>query len=230
MSIWKMSSSANQPVCVGSSRSSSSAPDVEEAEARRGEEVLDRPAGDEVDAERPNVDVDGADGLVAVGEAERAALVRDPRDRGDVLSVTGAVRDRRAAHERRPLVDRRPRRRSTGIDPSARLDVDDLGAAQLLGVGDLTDGRELVLADDDLRPAAALERQRADDPVHALRDRRGHRELGRLGVQQPREGGARGLRALDPVLPLGAVLVPAVEVLLVRARARVGRARPASRS
>ena len=106
MSIWKMSSSANHPVWVGSSRVEQLPPHVEEAEPRGREQVLHRPTRDEVDAERTDVQVDGADGLVAVGEAQRAVLVRDPRDLGDVLAVTRPVRDRRAAHERRPLVDR----------------------------------------------------------------------------------------------------------------------------
>ena len=105
MSIWKMSSSANQPVWVGSSAREQLAADVEEAEARRAEQVLDRAAGDEVDPERVRVEVDRADRLVRVGEAERAGRVGDLGDRGDVVPVAGAVRDGRAADKGRPLVD-----------------------------------------------------------------------------------------------------------------------------
>ena len=199
MSIWKMSSSANQPVWVGSSPPSSSRAHVEEAEPRRGEQVLDRAAGDEVDAERARVEVDRADRLVRVGEAERARVVRDPRDLGDVVAVAGAVGDGRAADERRPLVDRLGE--ALRRDRPVRLgpDVDDLGAAQLLRVRDLADRRELVLADHDLRPLAASERQRADDAVDALADRGGDRDLARLGLEQPRERRARRLGPLDPV-------------------------------
>ena len=90
-----------------------------------------------------------------------------------------------------------------------------LRAAELLRVGDLADGRELVLADHDPVAAAALERQRRDDPADALRDGRRHRDLVGVAVEQLGEARARRLGALDPELPLGAVLVPAGEVLLV---------------
>ena len=107
-------------------------------------------------------------------------------------------------------------KRSTGID-AVRLgtDVHDLGAAQLLRVGDLADGRELVLADHDPGAAAALERQRRDDPADALRDGRRHGDLVGLAVEQLGEARARRLGPLDPEFPLGPVLVPAGEVLLV---------------
>ena len=90
-----------------------------------------------------------------------------------------------------------------------------LGAAQLLRVRDLADRRELVLADHDAVAAAALERERRDDAVDALRDGGRHRDLVGVAVEQLGEARAGRLGALDPELPLGAVLVPAGEVLLV---------------
>ena len=119
----------------------------------RAEQVLDRPAGDDVGAERAHVELERADRLVAVGEHERAVLVGELGDRGDVVAVARAVGDGRAADERRPLVDRL--REALERDRAVRLglDVDDLRAAQLLRVRDLADGRELVLADHDpVRP------------------------------------------------------------------------------
>jgi hypothetical protein len=141
--------------------------------------------------------------------------VREARDLGDVEPVARAVRDGRAADERRALVDRLrealERDAAVGLGPH----VHDLGAAELLRVRNLADRRELELRDHDPVPAA-LERQRAHEPADTLRDRGRHRHLGRVGLHELRERAARRLRALDPVLPLGAVLVPAREVLLVR--------------
>ena len=122
-------------------------------------------------------------------------------------------------------------KRSVAIVPSAlRQDVDDLGAAQLLRVGDLADRRELELGDDDASPLAALERERADDRVDRLRHGGRDGDVVRRRVHEAGEGGPRGLGALDPVLPLGAVGVPSVQVLLVGARGRPRRALPASTS
>jgi hypothetical protein len=92
-----------------------------------------------------------------------------------------AVGDGRAADERGALVDSlgEPLRRDRAV--LLGCDVHDLGAAELLRVRDLPDGRELVLADHDLR--ASLEVERGHDPAHALRDRRGHGELRRFGTQ-----------------------------------------------
>ena len=93
------------------------APHVHEREPGGREQVLHRSRGEEVDAELRDVERDRAGRLVAVGEAERAALVREPRDLGDVEPVTRSERDRRTADERRPLVDRLAKR-SSGIRPS----------------------------------------------------------------------------------------------------------------
>ena len=112
---------------------------------------------------------------------------------------------------------------SAGIEPSAlRTHVNDLGAAKLLGVSDLADGGELVLADHDARATAALERQGRHDRVHTLRDRCRHRDLVGLAVQEPRKARAGRFGPLDPELPLCAVRVPAREVLLVCVAHAVG--------
>ena len=191
------------------------APHPEEAEAGGGEQVLDRSARDEVGTERAHIDLDRPRRLVAVGEHERAACMRDLGDRRDVVAVAGAIRDGRAADERRALVDRLGealgRDRAVGVGTH----VHHLGAAELLRVSDLTDRRELVLADHDAVAAAALERERRDDAVDALRDGGRHRHLVGLAVDQLGEARAGGLGALDPELPLGTVLVPTGEVLLV---------------
>ena len=229
-----MSSSANQPVWLGSSVGSSSRAHVEEAEPGRAEQVLDRAAGDEVDAERVRVEVDRADRLVRVGEAERARLVRDPRDLGDVVAVAGAVRDGRAADERRPLVDRLGE--ALGRDRAVGLgrDVDDLGAAQLLRMRDLADGRELVLADHDLRARLQVERETipltpcVTEVVTAS-------SVGSACSSRAKAARAASARSTQ-CCPLGAVLVPAVEPALdrvldavrerpLRARVQVGRVR-----
>ena len=198
----------------GQKRAQQLPPDVQEAEPGRTEQILDRAARGEVDPERACVEIDRADRLVRVREAQRARLVRDPRDLGDVVPVARPVRDGRAADERRPLVDclgeALGRDRTVGVRPH----VDDLGPSQLLSVRDLADGGELVLADHDLGARAQVER--GDDPAHALGHRGGHGELGRLCAQQPSEGRPRRVGPLDPHLPLCAALVPAVEVLLVR--------------
>ena len=111
-------------------------------------------------------------------------------------------------------------KRSGGIEPSASgRDVDDLGAAQLLRVRDLADGRELVLADHDLRPRAARSSAETMPLTPCVTEVVTASSAG-SAVQQPRERRARRLGPLDPVLPLGAVLVPAVEVLLVRRATR----------
>ena len=134
------------------------APHPEKAETGRGEQVLDRSARDEVGTERAHVDLDRPGRLVAVGEDERSVRVGDLGDRGDVVAVARAIRDRRAADESGALVDRLGealgRNRAVGVGPH----VHHLGAAQLLRMGDLADRRELVLADHDPVAAAALER------------------------------------------------------------------------
>ena len=105
---------------------------------------------------------------------------------------------------------------SAGIEPSASgRTCTNLGTAELLRVGDLANRGELVLADHDARAAAALERQSRHDRVDALRDGCRHRDLVGLAMQEPGKPGPRGLGPLDPELPLGAVLVPPGEVLLV---------------
>src|SRR5262249_38399237 len=55
-----------------------------------------------------------------------------------------------------------------------------------------------------------------DDPAHPLGDRRRDGDLVRTRAEQPCERRACRLCALDPVLPLRAVLVPPREVLVVR--------------
>ena len=104
-----MSSSANQPVCVGTSRSVDLRPEPHEAEAGRAEQVLDRPAGDDVGTERADVELDRAARLVAVGEHERA--VRRARPRRSRRRRAGAPSGRRRSCSRRaPSARRSPRR------------------------------------------------------------------------------------------------------------------------
>ena len=124
-------------------------PHPHEPEPGRAEQVLDRPAGDDVGAERADVELDGAARLVAVGEHDRAGGVRRLRDRPNVVPVPRAVGERRAADERRPLVDRLGEALCCDLAAGIGAHVDDLRAAQLLRVGDLPDRGELVLADHD---------------------------------------------------------------------------------
>ena len=210
-----MSSSANQPVCVGTSDSYASASDPHEPEPGRAEQVLDGAACDDVGAERCDVELDRPARLVAVRQHERAGRTRRVADRRDVVAVTGAVGERRAADERRPLVDRLDE--PLGRDRPVRLrpHVDNLRATELLRVRDLPDRRELVLADHD-PVARPVERERRDQRAHALRDGRRDRDVVRSCVQKPRDSRAKRLVPLDPEVPLRAVGVPAREPLLDR--------------
>ena len=204
-----------------------------EGETGRREQVLDRARREQVDAQRSDVERDRTRCLIAVRETERPSLVRDARDFGNVEAIPGAVRDRGAADERRPLVDGLGE--ALERDPAVRVGshVHDLGAPELLRMRDLTHGRELELGDHD-PGSSLLQRERADEGAHRLRDRGRDRHLRGLGAYEPCEGRAGRVRSFDPVLPLGAVLVPSGEVLLVRAphvdreralraRVRVGR-------
>ena len=159
--------------------------------------------------------------------------MRELGDRAHVVSVARAERHRCAADERRPLVERlgEPFDRYAAVRLGA--DVNDLRSAKLLCVRDLPDRGELVLADHDPVPLAG-EVERRDEGAHALRDRGRDGDVVGRGVQETGERGAGGLVALDPELPLRAVLVPAREPLLrggahtireraLRARVRVGR-------
>ena len=94
-----------------------------------------------------HVELERADGLVAVREQERAGRVRELGDRGHVVPVARAEGDGRAADERGPLVDLLGKPLERDAPVASGTDVDDLGAAQLLRVRDLPDRRELVLAD-----------------------------------------------------------------------------------
>ena len=229
-----MSSSANQPVWVGSSERWQLRPHPHEAEAGGAKQVLDGAARDRVRAERPDVELDRTARLIAVGKHERPRLVRRGRDRGDVVAVPGAVRDRRAADKRRPLVDRLGEPLGVDRPVGPGPDVHDLGAAQLLRVRDLPNRRKLVLADHDPVPLP-VERQRGDKRAHTLRDRRRHRDVVGPGVEEPRDRRPERLVPLDPEVPLGPVRVPAGEPPLhrlphalrkgpLRARVEIGRA------
>ncbi len=186
-----------------------------ERETGRREEVLHRARREQVDSECADVERDRTGRLVAVRETERPVLVREAGDLGDVEPIARAVRDRRAADERRSLVDRL--REALERDSTLRVGahVDDLRSAQLLRVRDLTDRRELELRDHDAI-SSRLERERADQAAHSLRDGGDHCHLLRRRADQAREGRPCRIRPFHPVLPLGAVLVPAGEVLVVR--------------
>ena len=159
--------------------------------------------------------------------------MRELRDRAHVVAVARSERDRRAANERRPLVDCFGEVLDGDAPVRLGADVDDLRPAELLCVCDLPDGGELVLADHDPVPLAG-EIERRDESAHTLRDRGRDGDVVRLRVQETGERSAGGLVALDPELPLRAVLVPAREPLLrgganavrertLRARVRVRR-------
>ncbi len=190
-------------------------PHEHERETSRREQVFHGPGGEQVDAELADVQRDRAGRLVAVCKTQRAPLPRKASDLGDVEAIAAPVRDRGAADEGSPLVDRL--REALERDPAVglRAHVDDLRPPQLLCVRDLADRGELELGDHDPR-APLIERQRADERADRLRHRGRDRDLARLRVHEPRESRARRLGPLDPVLPLGAVHVPAGEVLVVR--------------
>ena len=178
-----MSSSANQPVWVGTSRLANLGPHPHEAETGGPQQVLDRPTRDGIGTERADVELDRAACLVAVGQHDRARGVRRLGDRGHVVPVAGAVGERRAADERRSLVDRlgKPLRRDRAV--AVGPDVHDLRSAQLLRMGDLADRRELVLGDHDPVPLTA-QVERGHQPADALRDRGRDRDVVRVGVER----------------------------------------------
>ena len=176
-----------------------------EAEPRGAEQVLEDAGRERVDAELLHVDRIRAGGLVGVEEHERAVLLADPRDLLGGQPRAVAVADGRDRDDRGALVDR-------ALDVLRRDDVH-LRTAQLLRVPDLADRRELVVADHDLRPLREVDRTR--ERADACRERRRDRDVVGLRVHEPREGRARRLVALDPVVPRRAALVPADEVLLV---------------
>ena len=154
MSIRKMSSSANQPVWVGSSRSWSSGRTYMNARPADASRYLTVPDVSRSTPSCSDVERDRTGCLIAVREAERAPLVGEARDLGDVEAVPGAVRDRGAADERRALVDRLGEALERDAAVVVRTHVHDLGAAELLRMGDLADGRELELGDHDPGSAA----------------------------------------------------------------------------
>ena len=200
-----------------------------EAEPGRAEQVLHRSARDDVDAERANVELDRAERLVAVGEHDRAVGVRELGDRGDVVPVTRSKRDRRAADERSPLVDRLGK--ALERDAPVRLwsYVDDLGAAQLLRMRDLADGRELVLADDDAVPLAR-EVECRDECADALRDGSRDRDVVGRGVHETGESGCVRPRFARPRTPTRRRSRPSRRATPPPRHGRGSRARPASRS
>src|SRR6266567_2891622 len=79
---------------------------------------------------------------------------------------------------------------------------------------DLADGRELPVGDDDLRPLS--EPQATRERAHARRKRCRHGDLVRTRVDETRERAACRFLPLDPVLPRSPLLVPVLEVLVVR--------------
>ena len=210
--------SANQPVCVGSSRSLSPGRRPHEAEPGRAEQVLEHAGRKHVDPELPHVERIRADRLVGVEHDEGAPLVRDLRDLLDVEPRAVAITDGGDRHDGGLLVDRL-------VEPldgdlrSVGVHVHDLGAAQLLRVPDLADGRELEVADHDLRPC--LEVDRARERAHAGRERRGHGDVVRRTADEAGEGRPGGLGPLDPVLPRRPALVPARQIVAVRGAHRV---------
>ena len=123
---------------------------VEEPEPGRAEQVLEHAGDEEVAIQGAHVDRQRADRLVRVDQDERAALVREPRDRLDVVAAAVAEADVRDRDERRLLVDRLLE--ALERDRPVRLGghVLDPHAAPLLRVPDLADRRELEVADDDL--------------------------------------------------------------------------------
>ena len=233
----KMSSSANQPVCVGTSPASSEPRTQRKPRPGRGEQVLDRAARDEVGPERARVELDRADGLVAVGQHERALRVRDLGDRrrrrrGDPCG-TRSSRSRRG-----PCARRSPRRSArAGSMPSASGRTCTTSAPRSACACAIwpTVGNSYSLITMRVRPPRSSGSAETmaftpceTDVVTAISSVE--------ACSSRANADAGGLGTLDPVLPLGAVRVPAVEVLLVggahpmreralRARVQVGRVR-----
>src|SRR5512132_4002256 len=159
--------------------------DVEPAGPRPAAEPLDAPTDREVDAERGDVERNGARGLVRVEHDERSRLVRAADDRLDVLDLSGLEEDVAERDEQRPLVDRV---QHTG---DVRGDLD-LGAPPVLSLVEVANRGKLPFAVDDpvarrleleagehdrLRDGDVLvhrhrPRRRADDLSQLVSDRR----------------------------------------------------------
>src|SRR5207253_8654523 len=143
---------------------------VEKAQPSRAEQVLEHSRSKEIAVERPDVDRDRAHRLVRIEEDESPALVRKLDHTGDVGPASVAEADVGDRDKRRLLVDRGveafERDRRIGL----RGNVDDAGAAALLRMPDLTDRRELEIADHDF-VAPLLEAETAGQCTYAGRDR-----------------------------------------------------------
>ena len=215
-----MFSSANQPVCGRPDTLDELASAVEESEPGRAEQVLENARAEEVDAELLDVNRQRADRLEGVEEHERSPLVCEVDDLAHVDHRPVAVADVSDRDEQRVVVDRALEVLERDRAVVRSRNVLDTRTARLLRVPDLADGRELPVGEDDLR--APRETESACERAHSRGQGRRDGDLVRDRVDEAGEGSARGLLALDPVLPGGALLVPVVEVLLVGASDRVG--------
>ena len=223
-----------EPARLGRQRASRAAPRAAPTGTPRPaerEQVLDRPARDDVGAERAHVELDRARRLVAVGEHERAVPRARPRRSRRrraggpmryeiVVQQTSAVRSSIASAKR-----------SAEIDPSASGRTCTTSAPRSSCACAIwpTVGNSYSLITMRFRPparAASAETMRAD----ALRDGGRDGDVVGVGVQELGEARAGRLVPLDPEVPLGPVLVPAGEPAPRRRRGRGARARPASTS
>ena len=121
------------------------APHVEETQARRPEQILQRAGDEEVDVQRFHVDRAGAAILIAIQKKKSALGVGDLRDRRHVRPEPVDEGDVRQRHDARPLID------GAFIAFGGNGVVDavqkvDLGPARALREPDVPHGRKFVLA------------------------------------------------------------------------------------
>ena len=128
--------------------------DVQEPEATLAHQPLVGAGRREVDAQRFDVDGDGADRLDDIGEDERAARMRQRADRLAVVHVAVDVGDQRERHQPGVAIDR-PIDVLDVDGPVAMLDDAELEAFLLELLVHVERGREVQFVENDVAAAAA---------------------------------------------------------------------------
>ena len=177
---------------------------VEEGDAGRTEQVLQRAGDEEVDAEGVHVERRGPGPLVVVEHQVGAALAAQGRQRRDVDPVAVPEAHVRRRDDQRPLVDARLVALDRQRVAAGRHPVDDR-AAPLLGQPAVRHGRELELAQQ--HPAAvAVEAQRGGDRADGGGGAGHDRDLVGRGADRRGQRRAQPFDLADPALPRRAVV------------------------
>ena len=142
-------------------------------------------------------------------------------DRRDVVPVSRAVREGRAADERRALVDRlgEPLGRDRTVPPGRTCTTSAPRSSCACAIWPTVGNSYSLIT---IRFRSPSSRSAESSALDALRDRGRDRDVVGRRMQQPCDRRSERLVPLDPVVPLGAVRVPAREPLLDRCAHPVG--------